>query len=370
MKKIKVYLQYPWKFPDSPYYKYLLQEHPKEIEYLNVEKQKGVITNKAKFLFSNKMKKIIRDLVKIFYPSMINAHLSPKGDYDLIHCAHCLSKNKDKPWVCDLEFSTQVWVSLKKPKNIIGVKRILLQDNCKKIITWTEKMKKELVETFPEIKNKVDVVFPIIPKLNVKRIKHKEINLFFVARYFYLKGGLHALELMDRLTKKYSNVNGIIVSEVPKEIRERYSKNERIKIYNLMSQKELFERVYSTGDIFVYPGYSDSFGFAIPEVMSLGIPVVSADVSTRKEIITNEMNGFIIPTKLDQRSLIKVSKLLNNVESKKIIRDMEKKCEKLIKDKKLREEFGKKAKEEIVSGKFSAKNIKERMNKIYEEALK
>jgi hypothetical protein len=51
MKKIKVYLQYPWKFPDSPYYKCLLQEHPKEIEYLNVEKQKGVITIKLNFIF-------------------------------------------------------------------------------------------------------------------------------------------------------------------------------------------------------------------------------------------------------------------------------------------------------------------------------
>ena len=52
-KKIKVYLQYPWKFPDSPYYKYLIQDCPKEIEYCNIEKQKGVITRKKFFLFSN-----------------------------------------------------------------------------------------------------------------------------------------------------------------------------------------------------------------------------------------------------------------------------------------------------------------------------
>ena len=51
--KIKVYLQYPWKFPDSPYYKYLLQEVPKEIEYYNVKKQKGVITNKLFLLRKN-----------------------------------------------------------------------------------------------------------------------------------------------------------------------------------------------------------------------------------------------------------------------------------------------------------------------------
>ncbi len=35
---MKVYLQYPWKFPDSPYYKYLIDSLPDGIEYLNVKK--------------------------------------------------------------------------------------------------------------------------------------------------------------------------------------------------------------------------------------------------------------------------------------------------------------------------------------------
>ena len=34
MDKIKVFLQYPWKFPDSPYYNYLVKYPPKNIEYL------------------------------------------------------------------------------------------------------------------------------------------------------------------------------------------------------------------------------------------------------------------------------------------------------------------------------------------------
>jgi len=50
-KPIKVYLQYPWKFPDSPYYKYLIESPPKGISFQNIQKQKGVITNKRFFWF-------------------------------------------------------------------------------------------------------------------------------------------------------------------------------------------------------------------------------------------------------------------------------------------------------------------------------
>ena len=82
MKQIKIYLQYPWKFPDSPYYKYLLQEHPKEIKYLNAEKQKGVITNKRFFWLSNFLKRNIRRTFNLFKFSIPNAHNSPDGNYD------------------------------------------------------------------------------------------------------------------------------------------------------------------------------------------------------------------------------------------------------------------------------------------------
>lgn len=368
IKLIKIYLQYPWKFPDSPYYKYLIENPPEGVEYLNMKKQRGVITNKTKFLVSNKLKKIIRKVVSIIYPSLPNAHRSPRGDYDLIHCAHCLSKNKNKPWVADLEYPGQVWANGTglNHKNKESVKKILLGKNCKKIITWTEMMKKGVLKIFPEIENKIEVIYPIIPEIKIKKEKHKKIVISFVGRYFYLKGGLHALEAINNLTKKYENVEGIIVSEVPKEILEKYSNNKKIKFYSLMPQRELIEKIYSKTDIFLYPGYSDSFGFAIPEVMGMGIPVVSVDTSTRKEIITDGKNGFVVKNNLSQGKLIEYSKKVNN----ELIKKMEEKCEILIEDKELLRRFGKEAKKEIVSGKFSTEKIKKQMEKIYLEALK
>ena len=365
MKKIKVYLQYPWKFPDSPYYKYLLQEHPKEIEYLNVEKQKGVITNKKFFWFSNFLKRNIRRTFNLVKFSIPNAHLSPKGDYDLIHCAHCLNKDKTKPWVCDIESEWQLYVGNKNKFVKKKVERILKRDNCKKILPWAQFTANEIIKEYPSIKDKIEVVYPAIPVVkNLNRKKEKEIILLFIGRYFYWKGGLYALEVMDRLTKKYKTVKAICVSEVPEEVKEKYSSNKKIKIYGLMSQEKVFE-IYNQSNIFIYPGFSDSFGFGFLEAMNFGLPIITIDNGgCRREILEDKKTGFIsVLNKELNENLIK--KIDNE-----IINSLVKNTSKLIEDNKLRNKMSKECIKVIKEGKFSIKERNKKMKKIYEETLK
>ena len=185
---MKVYLQYPWKFPDSPYYKYLIQSPPERIEYLNVEKQKGVITSKRFFWFSNFLKRNIRRVTNLFKLSIPNVHLSPKGNYDLIHCAHCLSKNEDKPWVADIEMKHSLavlWNNSEIIKKRVG--NYLKKDNCKKIMAWTQEMNNFLIDSFPEIKDKFEVVYPAVQTKKIVRKKSKGIVLIFSGRYFAFK---------------------------------------------------------------------------------------------------------------------------------------------------------------------------------------
>ena len=116
MNKIKIYLQYPWKFPDSPYYKSLLKYPPRRIDYINTNQKEQLITKKSKFFFSNKIKSNIRKIFGALNLPFINAHLTKIGKkYDLIHCAHCLSLNKE-PWVADFEGAWQFLISVKRNK--------------------------------------------------------------------------------------------------------------------------------------------------------------------------------------------------------------------------------------------------------------
>src|SRR4030042_1138682 len=197
-EKIKVYLQYLWSFPDSPYYKYLITNPPKDIEYLNVQAQKGAITSSFRFGLMNKLKNMIRKaLMTIKIPNIVR---TKKGDYNLIHCAHCLSLNK-KPWVADVEHYWNFASSGEIAYSNAGrerIKKMLKSPYCKRVLPWTNAAKESIIKNMndKEIEKKTEVVYPAIqlPKLKLNKKKNKKITLLFVGRYFYGKGGLHALE--------------------------------------------------------------------------------------------------------------------------------------------------------------------------------
>jgi len=367
-KKIKIWLQYPRKFPDSPYYKYLVESPPQEVKYLNAEIQKGVVIDKRKGFMSNSLKQQIRDIIGFFRLPIPNLHFTrTKKNYDLIHCAHCISGNKF-PWVADFESSWQIFASGRT--TFLGqkiIEKLLKNKYCKKIIAWTESTKKEFLKIFPNLEGKIGVIYPAVPMQKNRRKKGKNILLLFVGRYFYAKGGHHVLKIMDDLTQKYSNVKGIMVSEIPEDIKKKYSRNKKIEFASLMPQKDLFDKIYSKADIFLYPGYSDTFGFSILEAMSFGIPVITADGFARKELIENGKTGFVAEAeeKRDwERDYLKIK------EEGKIIKSMTASTEKLIINKRLRKKMSKNCIEIIKNGKFSIKERNKKLRKVYEEALK
>jgi len=363
-KGIKVYLQYPWRVSDSQYYKSLVKNPPEGIEYLNAKQKTGTILNAKKFRYFDNFKRVIKYLLDKIPLPIPNAHYTKnKENFDLIHCAHCLSLNKS-PWVTDIEFISQMWggIKLTNARKKI-VKKLLTSKYCKKIIAWTKDTKKGILEYFPELKDKIEVVYYAMPIEKQKKKKNKETTLFFSGRHFYAKGGLHATEVIDRLTKKYPHVKGIINGAIPEEIIKKYSKNKKIKFYQLIPHKEIL-KIYQNSDIFVYPGYSDSFGFVFIEAMAFGIPIVTVNGPSRQEIIKDEEQGFIISKpkgRIDPYSLVKNKMVINNII---------KKVEILINNKKLREKMGKENFKLVKEGKFSIKERNKELREIYKQALK
>jgi hypothetical protein len=98
MKQIKVYLQYPWKFTDSSYYRNLINNPPKNAVYMN--KKLRIINSRTGF----QLNRFLKDRVKkiLGFVKIPNIIYTKNKKCDLIHCAHCLSLNK-KPWIVDFE---------------------------------------------------------------------------------------------------------------------------------------------------------------------------------------------------------------------------------------------------------------------------
>ena len=348
MSKMKIYLQRPWKNSDSIYYVYLREQSPKSVNYVNANEFK-LIQSEKEFKHNNFLKKNVKNLLKLF-PYMPNAHRTRFiGDYDLIHCAHCLSSNEE-PWVADFEMINQLWACQNVNEKKFKIKKLLESEFCKKIMPWTEWCKEEILEMFPEINDKIEVVYPAIPEKRLDLLRNDkgkdDINLFFYARNFFAKNGKDAIETMDKLTREYENVTGAIVSDVPDGILNKYSRNKKMTFHRLMSQEKLFE-LCGKADVFVYPSRFDPFGFGIIEAFSFGLPVVSCEGQSRKELIGDGKTGYVVSERED---LIKMT-------------------EKLIVDEKLRKRMSKNCVKEIRDGKFSVKRRNEKLKRIYEEAL-
>jgi glycosyltransferase involved in cell wall biosynthesis len=360
---MRIFLQYPWRFPDSPYYKYLIESPPKNIKYLNVKGKKGASSSAKKFRITQKLKNLIKNTPQKLGITIVNVHKTKaKKNYDLIHCAHCLSKNKS-PWVADLEMGGSLLISGFKNKGWQKrVKKYLYSPYCKKIMPWTNFVKERLLKDFPKINKKIEVVYPAIPHKKIKKKKSKKITFIYIARSFKMKGGLLALKTMRALKKKYPSVRCIIISDFPPEMKDRYFE---IEIYPLMPHKEAL-KLMSESNIFIYPSLIDTFGFAILEAMSFGLPVIALKTPgthSIEEIIENGKNGFLVESP-------NIFPKNNGRVIKKVLDALYKNCEKIMNDKKLREKMSKNCTNLIKNGKFSIKERNKKLKRIYEEALK
>jgi len=189
--------------------------------------------------------------------------------------------------------------------------------------------------------------------------------LLFIGRDFALKGGYTAISIINNLVKKYDWVRGVIVSDVPKKILDEYAGNKKIKFYSLMSHEKLFSKIYPNSDVLLYPTFSDTFGFAILEAQSFGLPVIAmktASTHTIQETISEGETGFVI-NNLD-------SDASNRIVSKKVIAKMTEKVEKLITNDTLLNSMSKKCRKVIKDGKFSIERRNKKLKKIYEDAIK
>jgi len=364
---MKVFLQYPFKFPDSPYYKYLVENLPNGITFLNSKNQTGVITSKLKLGLVNRTKKLLRGALNIF--KIPNLTLTSKGEYDLIHCCHCLSLNKT-PWVVDVEHYWNFASSGELAYSDTGKKRIanlLKKDNCKKILAWSEAAKESIVKALgdKEINKKIEVVYPAVIPQKLIHTKSGELTLLFVGRYFYGKGGHHALKVFDNLTQMFPSIKCVIVSNVPSHIKKEYSENKQIEIHELMSQEELFG-LFKKADIFFYPGYSDTFGFALLEAMSFGLPIITADGFAKNEIVIHEKNGIIIPT--GKVKWVDGKPIFENESD--LLMDYTRWAALLIKLTPTRKKMGMNSYKEIKSGKFSIAERNKKLLRIYKECLR
>ncbi len=312
----------------------------------------------------------------------------PEGT-DLTYATGHLVFRKE-PWVVDLEFVTQLagynLGHFKRYKK--SIERVLSSEYCKKIICWTEAGKKTILLNmdYENFAHKIEVIPLAVRKKNfVKDYTKKGMTkLLFVGSAnipgeFEYKGGKEVLEAFVLLGKRYSNLELVIRSDMPMQIRDKYKRLSNLRLIEGIIPWEQLEQEFKSADIFLFPTHSTP-GLAILDAMSYELPVITTDVWANPEMVRDGETGFVVRKSekvayytenfIPNWDYHPESQFMKSIKTTdpKVVAELVEKTSLLIENPELRRRMGKAGRQEIESGKFFIEKRNEKLRRIFDEA--
>jgi glycosyltransferase involved in cell wall biosynthesis len=147
--------------------------------------------------------------------------------------------------------------------------------------------------------------------------EHQETrnNVLYVGNLDF-RGKAEGLEFLFNLMRGSSEKLGFTLSIAGEGAHLPYLQNlaekyglENIQFHGYLGKEELRRR-YVNSILFVYPSFQDAFPSVVMEAQAMGLPAVVTDTSGAKEIVVDEVTGYVC--RLDNDFLNKINVLLND----------------------------------------------------------
>ncbi len=306
------------------------------------------------------------------------------SDYDLIHSGQSLL-DTNLPYVVDFEhaavFSGYNQYAFRRKGFVRALEKTLLNPKLKKLLAWSDAAGKSLTNFVnnEEVKAKVETVYPVFSLGKKIKRTQKEFGFLFIGGNFYEKGGYETILAFEKIMDKY-DCKLTMIGTIPLELAQKYLNHPKITLVGRVPYEKVVE-YYSNSDAFVFPTHYDTYGFVVPEALSFGLPVISTTSFSMPELVENEKTGLLINTYFSSFAPDAGYALgtLDELYPKRIeicknppewyITSLANAMERLIIDNSLRNELSKNAELVAKEGKFSPKSWRDKMKRIYTEAL-
>ena len=179
--------------------------------------------------------------------------------------------------------SFQIYYSLLIPYNI---------KRADQIITISEASKKEIIDIFPQVKDKINiVVLGIDKKYGIVKDLKKKKQILYVGSINERKNLIGAIESFERLPKELDYSLVIVgnffdifsLSKKMKEVLFRAKKNNKIIFKQGLDDNALIVE-YNVSRILIFPSFYEGFGLPPLEAMACGTPVITSNLSSMPEV--------------------------------------------------------------------------------------
>lgn len=372
MGKINVCLR----MTSHPLYQDLLKYPPSGVRY--------EIPKTASTHGNSKTARNIKKWLWLQYTKYNIPQIRMQSGSDLIYSMGGTLLKTEQSWIIDAEhvagFSNFHENVLKNNKK--AIEKILLSENCKKIMPWSFAAKKTIEDFFrnSKIDEKMEVVYPAVSERKIKKTKSESVRFLFIGRTFFEKCAPQLLKAFENISKKY-DAELTMVTVLPEEYERRYEGFKNIKFVEPnKSREELIRNFYSNTDVYVMPSFVDTFGGVFLESMSCSIPVIATNIYASSEIIENGKSGILTdapfsmfnpdfslrfwPKDANWKEFLSKARNING----KFVEKIGKSMAALIEDDALRRGMGRRG-NRILKEKFSINHRNKKLKRIYEEAM-
>jgi alpha-maltose-1-phosphate synthase len=245
------------------------------------------------------------------------------------------------------------------------------------IIAVSSETKGDIERLFEVSPNRVRVIHNGIDLEEYRRVdstdalKRHGINpdkpyLLFVGRIARQKGIIYLVRAIQFMDPSFQIVlcagapdTPEIAIEMQKAIEQAKAKRSDIIWIEEMVDRSAVIELYSHAAVFCCPSIYEPFGIINLEAMACGTAVVASAVGGIKEVVVDGETGFLVP--LEQMN----ESPFEPIDPEEFSRDLAEKINQLMKDRQLREKFGK-AGRKRVEEKFSWSAIAQKTKALYE----
>ncbi|MBU7593517.1 glycosyltransferase [Metabacillus halosaccharovorans] len=176
-----------------------------------------------------------------------------------------------------------------------------------KIVTVSQECANALTENFPDLNNKIKVIFNIISPKMIRKLSNEEIqdtylyekkyiNIVTVARLSKEKGIDQAIKSCKILVNKGHDIKWYVIGEgnERERLEQIINNNNLNNNFKLLGIRENPYPYIKKADIYVQPSRYEGKSIAIDEAKILGKPIIVTNYRSAKDQIVNGVNGQIV----------------------------------------------------------------------------
>ena len=174
--------------------------------------------------------------------------------------------------------------------------------------------------------NGIDLDFfdrtPEVLELAEKYRKEEVVTFCFVGRIVRDKGMNELVATFQRLHQAYPNTRLILVGPFEEKLDpvlpETRQVIEQHAAIEWMGWQNDIRPFLAASEVFVFPSYREGFPNVVLQAGAMGLPSIVTDINGSSEIISEGVNGFIIPSQNEEALYKAMEKLLDTEERRKL----------------------------------------------------